>query len=60
VTGYVLNLADGRVKLVIEGDQRRVEEFLSDVDTQMERYIQGSQIDVLTATGEFSQFNIVF
>jgi acylphosphatase len=60
VTGYVVNLPDGRVKLVAEGRSEQLTEFLADVSSLMEQYIRDAYIENLPPTGEFFRFDIVF
>lgn len=58
VSGYVQNLADGRVGLETEGEPAELDRFLAAVAERLRRYI--SRIDARTspATGEFSRFEI--
>lgn len=58
VTGYVQNLADGRVRLVAEGDPSELDRFLKAVAERLDRYIGGSDVRRRTASGEFSSFSI--
>ncbi len=58
VTGYVKNLADGRVVLVAEGSAAEVQGLLEAVDQQMGQYIRQRQTDQSAATGEFHEFKI--
>jgi acylphosphatase len=58
VRGYVKNLADGRVLVVVEGRQETVESFVQTIDSAMRRYIRGSEQRVSAATGEFTTFEI--
>jgi acylphosphatase len=60
VTGYVVNLPDGRVKLVAEGTPKQLTEFLANVSNLMEQYIRDTYIENLPPTGEFFRFDIVF
>jgi acylphosphatase len=53
VAGYVQNLPDGRVRLVAEGASDTVQAFVDDVRRQMQRYIQHSDVQQASATGEF-------
>jgi acylphosphatase len=60
MTGYVINLPDGRVKLVSEGDSQQLEDFLMALSRRMEQYIRDIHTECLPSTGEFSRFDIVF
>lgn len=60
VTGYVVNLPDGRVKVVAEGTPEQLTECLADVSSLMEQYIRDTYIEKLPPTGEFFRFDIVF
>lgn len=60
VTGYVKNLSDGRVLIVVEGEPREVSAFLAAVAETMEAYIRHTEEKVLPATGEFPRFAIRF
>ena len=58
VTGYVMNLPDGRVELVVEGDPAQVDAMLGDLAATMKSNIRNTQIDTGSATGQFSRFGI--
>ena len=58
VRGFVQNLHDGRVLLVVEGARRSLETFIDAVQAEMERYIVDTQTTVLPATGEFTRFEV--
>jgi len=58
VGGYVKNLPDGRVELVMEGPEDQMEHLLDDVEERMKSYIQQVDQKVLPATGEFPHFSI--
>ena len=40
VTGYVRNLPDGGVEIVIEGDRDEIQHFVDDVRSRMHGYIR--------------------
>lgn len=58
VGGYVRNLPDGRVELLIEGPDEEMEQLLSDVRRKMNCYIHNVDQTTDQATGEFQQFAI--
>jgi acylphosphatase len=58
VTGFVRNLPDGRVHLVVEGERSEVKSFLDDLARTMGRYIQKAVVQEGDATGRFSGFSI--
>ena len=58
VTGYVKNLSDGRVVLVVEGGITELDRFLSAVVREMGHFIDDVQGTVGPATGEFRRFQI--
>jgi acylphosphatase len=58
VMGFVRNLADGRVELIVEGAAGEVDEFLADVEAALGPYIHSADARPAAATGEFGQFEI--
>ncbi|MGH7213297.1 MAG: acylphosphatase [Tepidisphaeraceae bacterium] len=58
VRGYVRNLPDGRVELVMEGPDAEMLHLLDEVHQKMAGYIQDVKSDTARATGEFEQFSI--
>jgi acylphosphatase len=58
VTGYVQNLADGRVRVLVEGESGQLDRFLTELRAQMAQYIREVQAEAGTATGEFEDFEI--
>jgi acylphosphatase len=58
VTGYVENLGDGRVHLVVEGESADVGKLLAAVEQRMNRLIEGQQVQSWPATSEFTGFTI--
>lgn len=58
VRGYVQNLYDGRVQLVVEGPGESVDQFISDLRAEMDRHIRHAEVYNQPATGEFSEFSI--
>jgi acylphosphatase len=58
VTGYVRNLADGRVELVMEGEAAEMQQVVSRLSGQMEGHISRVTESESPATGEFRDFSI--
>lgn len=58
VQGYVKNLSDGRVELVMEGPDDQLDGLLHEVQERLRPYIQDVDQRVLPATGEFGHFYI--
>ena len=60
VTGYVKNLPDGRVELVVEGPAEEIQAMLHAVRTEMGRCIRDVRETQSRATGRFSSFDVRF
>ncbi len=58
VNGYVRNLADGRVELVVEGDQAEMDSLVCDLQRRLMGFIKHTEAHSEPATGEFENFNI--
>lgn len=58
ITGYVRNLPDGRVELVLEGAPGDTKEAAKRVRSAMAGYIRDEVQEVLPATGEFEGFGV--
>ena len=53
MTGFVRNLPDGRVHLVVEGDAGEIDGFLEAIKAEMTTYIRDVQETTRPATGRF-------
>jgi len=58
VGGYVRNLPDGRVELVVEGPDTEVDDFIGSLNEKMGGFIKNMNQSVDPATGEYRQFFI--
>ena len=58
VGGYVRNLPDGRVELVVEGPDEEVDDFIGSINDKMGGFIKAMNQSVDPATGEYCQFSI--
>jgi acylphosphatase len=59
VRGFVKNLRDGRVLVVVEGATATLESFVEAVEGEMDRYIERREVSILPATGEFTNFEVL-
>lgn len=58
VQGFVRNLPDGRVELVMEGPGEDMEHLLDDIRQKMNGFIHDVAVHESPATGEFKQFYV--
>jgi acylphosphatase len=60
VTGFVRNLSDGAVEVVVEGEGDQVARLLEEVAAAMGDYITQAGVTDEPATGEFGGFRVRF
>ena len=58
VRGFVRNMPDGRVELVMEGPEGEMNHLIDDIAQKMNGYIKRVDKSMAPATGEFKQFFI--
>jgi acylphosphatase len=58
INGYVRNLPDGRVELVMEGSDTEMDQVVDAVNSRMTGFIQKVDLSTAPATGEFEYFQI--
>jgi acylphosphatase len=56
--GYVKNLADGRVELVMEGDEKEMDRLVEEIKRQMSGFIKDVKCETSPPTGEFQDFSV--
>ena len=58
VKGYVRNLPDGRVELVMEGEETDMDAVVASLKREMDRHIQRVDVSNGKATGDFTDFSV--
>ena len=58
VVGFVRNLSDGRVELVMEGSEVETDKVVDSITRKMSGFVRGVSNQVSPSTGEFDQFAI--
>jgi acylphosphatase len=58
VTGFVRNLPDGRVQLVVESTAAEIDAFLAAIKSEMQYYIGDIHETVRPGSGRFPSFQI--
>jgi len=58
VTGYVKNLPDSRVELVVEGPSEEIRAMLRAIQVEMGHYVRDVRETPSQATGVFSSFDV--
>lgn len=58
VTGYVMNLSDGSVECIAEGERAELEAFLATVSERLGSHIRGRDVTWGPARGNFDRFGI--
>ncbi len=59
ITGFVKNLNDGRVELLIEGDKSEIESYLHLLEEEMDTFITKVDKEVGESSKRFKHFSIL-
>jgi acylphosphatase len=60
LTGWVKNLKDGRVQLLVEGPADAVDDFLQAVRMRWKRNIDKEQSEKQTVSGKYDKFTVAY
>jgi len=58
VSGYVMNMLDGRVKLELEGFEDEVNTFVSEMEDRLEGFIRNTEVRSSRRRPQFRSFDI--
>ncbi len=56
--GWVRNLPDQRVELIVEGSQEKIDELCQRIDAHFQGYIRGQEQELTEVKGEFEDFKV--
>ena len=58
--GWVKNLPDGRVEILVEGDREKITQLCQNLEKYFLGYIKDKNIDFVPARGDCAGFDIAF
>ena len=60
VTGFVRNLSDGTVRIVVEGPRAEVDSFVDELSSRMSHFIRSCDVAEQEPTGQYTGFEIQY
>jgi acylphosphatase len=60
LAGWVKNLRDGRVEILVEGQQEKIEQFCRQIEEYYQGHVRNKEITFLPAEGLFEDFDIAY
>lgn len=60
VTGFVRNLPDGTVEMLVQGDPTEIDNCIADVQSEFAGYIRDTQIEPAPYNPRYTDFRIAF
>ena len=60
LNGWVRNLQDGRVEILIEGDKKNIEQLMAAVEQRFNAYIRSKSLMYAPSQGSFKDFQITY
>lgn len=60
LSGWVRNLSDGRVEILVEGKKEKIEQLVKNIDQHFGGYIRQKELQFSVAAGEFQDFQVTY
>ena len=60
LVGWVKNLRDGRVEILVEGSKDVIDQLMNRVEDNFGEYIRGKEIEIQSAQGQLKDFRITY